>query len=113
VRLFQELKEALEQQTATSEILGVIASSPTDIQPVLSTIAKNAAQVCGADDAIIRLLEGNVLRLGAHYGNISYVPFERMLDRSSISSRAVFDGQIIHIEDTAAVSTAEFSAVRA
>src|SRR5262249_45534836 len=68
VRLFQELKEALEQQTATSEILGVIASSPTDIQPVLDAIAQNAARVCGSDDATIRLLEGDETILAAHYG---------------------------------------------
>ena len=58
VRLFQELTEALQQQTATSEILGVIASSPTDIQPVLDVIAENAARVCGSYDAMIRLVEG-------------------------------------------------------
>ena len=53
VRLFQELRRStLEQQAASpSEILGVIASSPTDLQPVLDTIAKSAAQVCSADDA--------------------------------------------------------------
>jgi GAF domain-containing protein len=68
VRLFQELKEALEHQTATSEILGVIASSPTELQPVLDVIAENAARVCGAEDAMIRLVQGNLLRLMAHKG---------------------------------------------
>ena len=70
VRLFQELKESLEQQTATSEILGVIASSPTDIQPVLDVVAKNAARLCDSDDAQINRVEGDMVRKVASYGAI-------------------------------------------
>src|SRR5262249_46898236 len=73
VRLFNELKEALEQQTATSEILGVIASSPTDIQPVLDAVAESAARLCGASDANIRLREGDGLRSVANYGPLPSV----------------------------------------
>ena len=71
VRLFQELKESLEQQTATSEILGVIASSPTDIQPVLDVVAENAARLCAATDAQIRLVDGEVTRLAASFGTLA------------------------------------------
>ena len=109
VRLFQELTEALEQQTATSEILGVIASSPTDIQPVLDTIAENAARVCGSYDAVIRLVEGNILRLAAHYGPVEPgFGVEQPLTRSSASGRAVLDRELIHIEDFMAVVATEF-----
>ena len=109
VRLFNELKESLEQQTATSEILGVIASSPTDIQPVLDTIAENAARVCGSYDAVIRLVEGNILRLAAHYGPVEPgFGLEQPLTRSSASGRAVLDRELIHIEDFMAVVATEF-----
>ena len=70
VRLFQELKESLEQQTATSEILGVIASSPTDIQPVLDAVAENAARLCDAIDAQIIRVEGDFVRAVASYGSM-------------------------------------------
>jgi signal transduction histidine kinase len=62
VRLFQELKESLEQQTATSEILGVIASSPTDIQPVFQTILENAVRLCEAQNGAVFRFDGEVFR---------------------------------------------------
>ena len=111
VRLFQELTEALEQQTATSEILGVIASSPTEIQPVMDTIAENAAKVCGANDAVIRRVEGNVLRTAAHYGPVPDVAAERPIDRRSPGGRAVVDRAVIHIPNMGSVVETEFPEV--
>ena len=60
----------MEQQTATSEILGVIASSPTDIRPVLDVVAENAARLCDAQDAVIHRLEGDLARPVTVYGPI-------------------------------------------
>ena len=100
VRLFQELKEALEQQTATSEILGVIASSPTDIQPVLDAIAQSAARVCGSDDATIRLLDGDEYFLAAHFGTIPPPRPERgSLQSRSVGNEALLQRRTIHIPD--------------
>jgi GAF domain-containing protein len=100
VRLFNELKESLEQQTATSEILGVIASSPTDVQPVLDTIADSAARLCSADDASIRIVESNILRLMTHKGSIPFfMTGELPITRGSVAGRAVLDDEVIHIED--------------
>ena len=102
VRLFNELKESLEQQTATSEILGVIASSPTDIQPVLDTIAENAARVCGSDDATIRLIEENTVSLVAHYGMISPGMVKRPLGMRTPGNEAILQRKTVHIPDVLA-----------
>ena len=101
VRLFQELKESLEQQTATSEILGVIASSPTDIQPVLDTVAKTAAQLCDAGDAAIWRTDGNEYWLVASHGSIPVPRSElrRPMTRSIPSGRAMVDRETVHIDD--------------
>ena len=101
-RLFQELKEALEQQTATSEILGVIASSPTDIQPVLDNIAENAARVCGSDDATIRLIEEDTVSLAAHYGTISPGMVKRRLGMRTPGNEAILQRKTVHIPDVLA-----------
>jgi GAF domain-containing protein len=108
VRLFNELKESLEQQTATSEILGVIASSPTDIQPVLETITERAARVCSAEDGVLRLVDGNVMRLAAHYGSVPGVAVERPINRQSPPGRAVLDRKIVHIADAVADIATEY-----
>ena len=106
VRLFQELKESLEQQTATSEILGVIASSPTDIQPVLDVVAENAARLCDATDAVIHRIDGDKLRSVANYGSLPTRRGEGRLipmDRDSIPGRTVIDRRTLHIHDLAAL----------
>ena len=61
--LKRNLDESLERETATSEILRMIARSPTDLQPVLDAIAERAANLCDAEDAAIFRVDGNFLRL--------------------------------------------------
>ena len=114
-RLFNETKEALERQTATAEILRTISSSPTDIQPVLDAVARTAARLCGASDALIRRVDGDFLRLVASHGSIPAPAIGEQLpiDRGSFSGRAFVDRQTIHIHDVAAAEEAEFPVGRA
>ena len=84
VRLFKEiqernaeLREALEHQTATAEVLGIISRSPTDVQPVLDAIVESAARVCGIDDVVLRLHEGNTMVPRAHFGPIPMLAASR------------------------------------
>ena len=87
VRLFKELdernaelREALEHQTATAEVLGIISRSPTDVQPVLDAIVESAAKVCGIDDVVLRLNEERTLVPRAHFGPIPLVALEIGID---------------------------------
>ena len=81
VRLFKELqdrnaelREALEHQTATAEVLGIISRSPTDVQPVLDAIVESAARVCGVDDVLLRLREGNDYGFAGSFWFYSHCP---------------------------------------
>src|SRR5437867_3129530 len=105
----RELTESLEQQTATAEILRVISSSPTDLQPVMDAVAENAARVCGASDASIRRLEGDTLRLVARFGSIPIgAPDVIPLDRDYPTGRSVIERRTIHIEDLLSLPETEF-----
>ena len=79
VRLFNEfqernaeLREALEHQKATAEVLGIISRSPTDVQPVLDAIVESAARVCGIEDVLLRLREGNVIGSAGSFWSLTY-----------------------------------------
>src|SRR5207249_11078183 len=102
VRLFNDTKEALEQQTAVADILRVISSSPTDVQPTLDAIAERAARLCDASAASMYLTDGNMLRHLASKGpspdpvsTIDALP----INRDSISGRALLERKTIEVDD--------------
>jgi signal transduction histidine kinase len=105
VRLFdevqarsRELSESLEQQTAISEILRVISTSPSDVQPVLDSVAEHAARICEARVVDIIIAEKNVLRVGASFGELGR-PELVPLDRSTVMGRSICDMQPVHVTD--------------
>ena len=112
MRLFKELEarnrdltEALEQQTATSEILRVISSSPMDVQPTFEAIAAAATTLCAAENAGVFLFDGKLIHFTAHHrwtaedlDAIRQV-FPRPPGRGSVTGRAILTRAVVHVPD--------------
>jgi signal transduction histidine kinase len=94
----RELAEALEQQTATREILGVVARSTTDLQLVLDTVCQSAARLCEAYDSNIWRPDGDQLLLVAHHGPITQVESVPLV-RGTFTGRTFLDKRTLHIAD--------------
>ena len=115
VRLFEEvqaktrdLSEALTYQTGSGNILKVIASSPTNVGPVLKAIVESACELCGANDAVVRLREGDCLRLRAHHGPIPTSIDRLPINRDVTAGAAFLDQKPIHIHDLQSSEGARF-----
>ncbi len=104
-RLLSELREALAQQTATSEVLSVISSSPTDIRPVFETIGERAEKLCGAEISVVSMVDGDVIRLASINGvtdeGVEAVrqAFPMRLDDETVTARAIRTSAVCHVPD--------------
>ena len=115
VRLFDQvrqrtddLSEALTYQTGSGNILRVIASSPTDVGPVLNAIVESACELCEAYDAVVLLKDGDSLRFSAHHGPIGINLEKWPISRDWTAGRAFVDQRHIHVHDMLSSEGAEF-----
>ena len=103
-----ELKQTLDYQTATAEILHVISSSPTDVQPVFDTIAERAARLCDATFGLVFTFDGELIHLRSTFGlvpqgvEVLRQQFPRRAGNDSITGRTVSAGTVVHVADVLA-----------
>ncbi|WP_426614374.1 GAF domain-containing sensor histidine kinase [Bradyrhizobium sp. McL0616] len=112
-RLFNETKEALAYQTGSSNVLRVIASSPTDVEPVLKEIVESARELCEASDAVVLLKDAEYLHFSAHSGPIPVTLDKWPISRNWTAGRAFVDQKPVHVHDMLSGDGAEFPDARA
>ena len=101
-RLLSELRDSLQQQTATADVLKVISRSTFNLSAVLNTLVESAVRLCDGYDSVILLRDGESLVFGAHHGPIP-MDFDKWpLTRKWTAGRAVIDAKPVHIRDLTA-----------
>ena len=104
-RRTRELNEALEHQTATSEVLDLISRTPTDIQPVFDAIIESAVRLCDAVFGVVWRYDGELLDYAASHNftpdvlDQIFKTYPQRPDRSIAAGRAILDGRIAHVPD--------------